>query len=176
MIYFALLKGINVTGHKTIKMAELKAMMEKLGFKNVRTYIQSGNVVFESTAKAEALKKKIENGISGTFGFKVTVVIRSRAEMEKLVKEYPFSKVKGHTECKISAGFLESVPEKALVKELESHSSDLEIIKVIGDNLYHLCRGNFSDSLLFKKNLPEKILKINCTIRNWNTVNKLLEL
>ena len=55
MIYYALLKGINVTGNKTIKMAELKAMMEKLGFKNVRTYIQSGNVVFESSAKAEAL-------------------------------------------------------------------------------------------------------------------------
>lgn len=176
MIYYALLKGINVSGNKTIKMAELKAMMEKLGFKNVRTYIQSGNVVFESTAKAEAVKKKIENGISGTFRFIVTVVIRSRAEMEKLVKEYPFRKVKGHTEYKISAGFLESVPEKALVKELESQSSDLEIIKVIGDNLYHLCRGNFSDSLLFKRNLPEKILKINCTIRNWNTVNKLLEI
>lgn len=176
MNYFALLKGINVTGNKIIKMAELKSMFESLGFKNVRTYIQSGNVVFDSTAKAEAIKKKIEKGIENKFGFKVTTVIRSRDEMEKIIKDYPFSKVKGHEECKISVGFMESVPDKALVKELESFSSEKEITKVNGNNLYHLCRGNFSDSLVFKKNLPEKILKVNCTVRNWNTTNKLMEI
>lgn len=176
MIYFALLKGINVTGYKIIKMAELKSMFESLGFKNVRTYIQSGNVVFESPAKAEAVKKKIENGIEDKFGFKVTVIIRSRDEMEKIIKDYPFAKIKGHEECKISVGFLESIPGKALVKELEANSSDLETLKVNGNNLYHLCRGKFSDSLVFKKNLPEKILKVNCTVRNWNTTNKLMEI
>lgn len=176
MEYFALLKGINVTGHKTIKMAELKSMFESLGFKNVRTYIQSGNVVFEFPAKADAVIKKIEKGIEDKFGFKVSVILRRRDEMEKIIKDYPFRKVKGHEECKISVGFLESLPDKSLVKELEANSSDLEIIKVNGNNLYHLCRVNFSDSLVFKKNLPEKILKVNCTIRNWNTTNKIMEI
>lgn len=173
MTYFALLKGINVTGNKTIKMAELKAMFESLGFKNIRTYIQSGNVVFESPAKAEAVKKKIEKGISDKFGFSVAVIIRTIEEMNKIIKDYPFSKIKGHEECKISVGFLDALPSKAAVKELEAFNTDNEKIKVTGSTLYHLYRGNFSDSLVFKKNLPEKILKVTCTIRNWNTTNKI---
>ena len=76
MTYFALLKGINVSGHKTIKMDELRAMFEELGYKNVRTLIQSGNVVFESIAAAETVRKKIEAGIKKTFGFDVNVIIR----------------------------------------------------------------------------------------------------
>lgn len=174
MTFYAFLKGINVSGHKIIKMAELKAMLESLGFKNVRTYIQSGNAAFESTQKAEAIKKKIKKEIENTFGFSVTTVIRSKDELEKIVKDYPFKKIKGHENCKVSVGFLEKEPQGSAVKELESYTNDNEIITVKGNILYHLFRGNFSDSQVFKKNLPEKILKINCTVRNWNTVNKIL--
>ena len=157
-------------------MADLKAMIEKLGFKNIRTYIQSGNVVFESPAKADAVKKKIEKGITDKFGFSAAVIIRTRAEMEKIIKDYPFANVKEHEDCKISVGFLDAVPTKGAIKELEVFNTDNEIIKVTGSTLYHLFRGNFSESLVFKKNLPEKILKVTCTIRNWNTTNKLLEI
>lgn len=174
MTYYALLKGINVSKSKTIKMAELKAMCEKLGFKNVRTYIQSGNVVFESPASAETIRKKTEAGIRKTFGFDVSVIIRTKSEMESIIKGYPFGKVKGHEECKISVGYLSEVPSKALVKELESHNNNKEMIIVSGSNLYHLIRGGFSDSELFKKNTAEKTLKVICTVRNWNTTNKLL--
>lgn len=176
MIYYALLKGINVTGNKTIKMAELKAMMEKLGFKNVRTYIQSGNVVFESTAKADALKKKIEVGLAKSLGYNVNVIIRSKDEMEKIVKDYPFSKVKGHEECKITVGYLDAEPSKIKVKELEAMNSNNEMFIVKGNNVYHLMRGNFSDSVFFKKNIVEKILNVICTARNWNTTNKILKI
>ncbi len=172
--YFVLLKGINVSGHKTIKMAELRAMCEELGFKNVRTYIQSGNVAFGSTANAESIRKKIEAGIKNTFGFDVSVIIRSKPEMETIIKGYPFGKVKGHEECKVSVGFLSAASTKAQIKELESNNNDKEMIIVSGNNLYHLIRGGFSDSELFKKNTAEKILKVICTVRNWNTTNKLL--
>lgn len=174
MTYFAFLKGINVSGHRIIKMAELKAMFEAMGFKNARTFIQSGNVVFESPAKTEALKKKIETGILNSFGFEVHVIIRSQTEMEKIIKDYPFSKVKGHEECKITVGYLESVPDKALIKELESINTENDMLFVKGNNLYHLMRGNFSDSIFFKKNIVEKTLKVICTARNWNTTNKIM--
>ncbi len=174
MTYFAFLKGINVSGHKTIKMAELKAMCEELGFKNVRTYIQSGNVALESPAAAETVRKKIESGIKDSFGFDVNVVIRSNPEMEAIIKGYPFSKVKGHEDCKISVGYLSAVPTKAQIKELESANNDKEMIFVSGNNLYHLIRGGFSDSEFFKKNTVEKTLNAVCTVRNWNTTNKLL--
>lgn len=176
MTYYALLKGINVSKTKTIKMAELKTMCEKLGFKNVRTYIQSGNVVFESTAAAEAVRKKIQAGIEKTFGFDVNLIVRTKAEMEAIIKGFPFAKVKGHEQCKISVGYLSEVPSKALVKELESHNNDKEMVIVSGKNLYHLIRGGFSDSELFKKNTAEKTLKVICTVRNWNTTNKLLSI
>ncbi len=174
MTYFALLKGINVSGHKIIKMAKLRAMFEELGYKNVRTLIQSGNVVFESTAAAETVRKKIEDGIKETFGFDVNVIIRSKAEMEAIIKGYPFGKVKGHEEWKISVGYLSAAPTKAEIKELESANNDKEMIIVSGNNLYHLIRGGFSDSELFKKNTVGKTLNVVCTVRNWNTTNKLL--
>jgi uncharacterized protein (DUF1697 family) len=174
MKYFAFLKGINITGHRIIKMVELKAMFEAMGFKNVRTFIQSGNVVFESPANPGALKKKIEAGLKKSFGYDVNVIIRSKAEMEKIVKDYPFGKIKGHEECKITVGYLESEPSKVLIKELETFNTDFEIFVIKGNNLYHLVRGNFSDSIFFKKNIVEKTLKIICTARNWNTTNKIL--
>jgi uncharacterized protein (DUF1697 family) len=173
MTYFAFLKGINITGHRIIKMAELKAMFEAMGFKNVRTFIQSGNVVFESPSKADALKKEIEAGLKKSLGYDVNVIIRSKVEMEKIVKDYPFNKIKGHDECKITVGYLESVPTKAGIKELEAFNTDNEIFVMKGNNLYHLVRGNFSDSIFFKKNIVEKTLKIVCTARNWNTTNKI---
>ncbi len=176
MTYFAFLKGINVGGHNIIKMAELKAMFDSLGFKNVRTFIQSGNVVFESADKAKAIKKKIETAIKKSFGFDICVVIRSKPEMDKIIQEYPFSKVKNHTECKITVGFLEAEPSIALIKELRAFNTVNEIFEVKGNSLYHLTRGNFSDSIFFKKNIVEKTLKIICTARNWNTINRIFNI
>lgn len=172
MTYFAFLKGINVSGHRIIKMVELKAMFESMDFKNVRTFIQSGNVVFESPAKADALKKKIEAGLAKSLGYSVNVILRSKDEMEKIVEDYPFTKVKGHEECKINIGYLDSVPDKAAINELECINNDDEIFLVKGNNLYHLCRKSFQDSLL-GKNIVEKMLKVICTVRNWNTTNKI---
>jgi uncharacterized protein (DUF1697 family) len=176
MIYFAFLKGINISGHRIIKMAELKAMFEAMGFKNVRTFIQSGNVVFESPAKPDVIKKKIESGLKKSFGYEVNVIIRGKNEMEKIIKDYPFSKVKGHEDSKITVGFLETEPSKDKIKELEAFNTDNEIFVMKGNNLYHLVRGNFSDSIFFKKNIVEKTLKIICTARNWNTTNKILSI
>ena len=173
MTYFAFLKGVNVGGNNIINMAELKAMFESSGFKNVRTFIQSGNVAFESEANSEAIKKKIESSIKKTFGFDICVVVRTKPEMEKIIKEYPFSKVKGHLEFKVNVAFLDNTPGKPESNELEALNSDIEMFHVKGNNVYQICRISTVDSLM-GKNFIEKKLKLKATVRNWNTVNKIL--
>jgi uncharacterized protein (DUF1697 family) len=176
MTYIAFLRGINVSGHKSIKMDELRKIFEKMGYKNVRTYIQSGNIVFESSkSKNEALAKKIEAGLEKSLGYDVTVVIRTKDEIENVIKNYPFGKVKNPESYKTDVAFLSAEPEKSTAKELELLSSKDETFKVIGTNVYTLrnLSKSFPDTLL-GKNILEKKLKVRATIRNWNTVNKIL--
>ena len=89
--YIALLRGINVGGKNIIKMAELKQVFEAIGLCEVKTYIQSGNVLFRSNEEEEPLRKRIENEIELTFGFPVSVVLRTAAEMERISFNCPFS-------------------------------------------------------------------------------------
>jgi len=174
MIYIALLRGINVSGQKLIKMDNLRKIFEKMGFKNVRTYIQSGNVIFDAPkTKPEMLCDRIEKQLEKILGYDVSVVVRTIEELEEVVRKYPFSKIKGHVEAKIYVSFLASVPDKANVKELISFNNDNEMFHLIGNNLYILLRVGFPDSLM-GKNIIEKKLRIRTTVRNWNTVNKLV--
>lgn len=174
MTYFAFLRGINVTGHKIIKMAELKVMFETMGYKNVRTYIQSGNVAFESAnTKNETLAKKIETGLEKSLGYTVSVIVRTKEEIEKVINGYPFSKVKNHENFKSDVAFLSAEPGSGSVKELESLNTKDEIFKVIENNVYSLRNKSFPDALI-GKGVIEKKLKVKATVRNWNTVNKIL--
>ncbi len=173
MTYIALLRGINVSGQKLLKMEELRKVFEDMGFKNVRSYIQSGNIIFEAPkTKDETLSSKIEKQLDKVYGYEVTVVIRTIPELEEIIKKYPFSKVKGHEEGKIYAAFLNREPDKNNVKELISLSSKNEMFHLNGKNLYILVNVSFPESLM-GKNIVEKKLKVRATVRNWNTVNKL---
>jgi uncharacterized protein (DUF1697 family) len=174
MTYTAFLKGVNVSGQKIIKMAELRAMCEKLGYKNVRTYIQSGNIVFEANkTKNETLAKKVEKDLLGCLGYEVTVVIRSFDDIKSIIAAYPFTKIKDHDQYRVNVAFLSAAPEKANIKELEQFSTTDEMFKVSGSDVYLIYRQSFPDTLA-GKNIIEKKLKVKATIRNWNTVNKIL--
>lgn len=174
MTYFALLKGVNVSGHRIIKMAELKVIFENMGYKNVRTYIQSGNVVFESAkVKNESIANKLEAGLKEALGYAVSVVVRTKLEIESIIAGYPFNKVKGHEDFKRDVAFLSAIPEKSAVKELETLSTPDELFKVIGNNVYTIRNKTFPDALI-GKGVLEKKLKVIATVRNWNTVNKIL--
>lgn len=174
MIYVALLRGINVSGQKLIKMEALKTIFEKLGFRNVRTYIQSGNVIFETVkSKPETLQSKIEKSLEKTLGYAVTVIIRTMQDLENVVNKYPFSKVKGNENGRVYVSFLTREPDKAGIKELVTLNSDNEMFHFDGNNVYTLLTKGFGDSLL-GKNIFEKKLKVRATTRNWQTVNKLL--
>lgn len=176
MTYIAFLRGVNVSGQKLIKMAELKALFEKWGYKNVRTYIQSGNVVFElPKVKNETLAKKIESQLEKALGYDVTVVVRTPDEIKAIIAAYPFSKIKNHDTYRLHVAFLSAEPEKTNTKELESLSSTDEMFKVTGNNVYLIYRQDFPNTLA-GKNILEKKLKVRATVRNWNTVNKILNI
>src|SRR6187399_408069 len=102
--YIALLRGINVSGHKKIKMPDLKAMFEALGFTNVHTYIQSGNVVFESKS-ATGLESKISAKILEQFGFEVSVICRTAKEMEQVITRNPYAGMVGFEAEKLYVTF-----------------------------------------------------------------------
>ena len=122
--YVAMLRGINVSGSKPVKMEALRASFEALGFKNVRTYVQSGNVVFEAKERAAApLGPKIVARIKRDFGFDVPVLVLSAGELARIVDENPFVKQRGVDLTKLHVTFLASAPAAAGLKKMEGVSS-----------------------------------------------------
>ncbi len=175
--YIAMIRGINVGGQKTIKMADLKALCESLGFRNVTTYIQSGNVVLSSAQKnPSTVGETIESGIKKKFGFDVTVVVRTPEELKSVVKKNPFVGRKGIDEIRLNVMFLDSKPEPALVKALGPLAAkSKDEYEINGREVYLHCPNGYGKTLL-SNTFFEKNLKVRATTRNWNSVNNLLEL
>lgn len=169
----SMLRGVNVGGHNKIKMTELKALYESLGFSNVQTYIQSGNVVFETEERGdERLSKKIGAAIEKKFGFCPEVVVRTADEMREIVKRNPFAKRKDIEPGKLLVLFLASDPGKA-ARDTVAKIEAKEELKPIGSEIYIYFPDGQGNSKL-KFGLIEKACgKIASTGRNWNTVEKL---
>lgn len=113
--YIALLRGINVGGKAKLKMADLKLLFEDLGFKDVATYIQSGNVVF-AAENGIGLEEKISKEIKSKFGFEVPVLVKTAAEIDTILKDCPFEKDKKEASYFV---LLKTPPQKELVKAAE---------------------------------------------------------
>ena len=167
--YVGLLRGVNVGGKNKLPMAELRALVETLGCTDVTTYIQSGNVVFTS-AKAVAATT-LEAAIKDEFGIGITVVLRTPAELAKVVKANPFA---SGDQSFVHVGFMAGKPSKPVVAKLDAERFEPEEFAVRGAELYlYLPNG------MGRTKLPDYLgrqLKIPTTVRNWNTVLKLLEL
>jgi uncharacterized protein (DUF1697 family) len=174
--FIAILRGINVSGHKKMEMAGLKALFEKLRFKNVSTYIQSGNVIFNA-AKVSADKhvKTIEQAISGEYGFEVPVIIRTLEEWKKIIAANPFLTEADIDVEKLHVIFLDHVAEKDKIDTIESLKYSPDRCKVIGKEVYLCCPAGYGNTKL-TNTFFEKNLKATATTRNWKTVNKLLAL
>jgi uncharacterized protein (DUF1697 family) len=170
--YIALLKGINVGGHKKVPMAELRDLLKNAGFQNVQTYIQSGNVIFQSSEKAKELETKIQNLISIQFGFEVSVIIKSNKELQSILDASPFSKEKKEKSYFI---MLNRIPESNLVEEVDQLQYENEEIVIKKDGLYFYCSTGFGKTK-FNMNTYERKLKVTGTARNYNTMLKLLSL
>ena len=173
--YIAFLRGINVSGHRIIKMEELRKMFEALKFKNVRTYIQTGNVVFETTVKdSDTLTKKIEKHLHKSLGYEVETMLRTIPEMEAIMKNNPFKKEKLDKTLSQYLTFLHDEPLTELNKTLISSSDDVATFKIKEKEVYTLYKRS-SAKHPFSNNFVEKKLKVAATTRNWNVINKVLD-
>ena len=175
-IYIALLRGINVSGQKIIKMEDLKKAFESLHYEDVTTYIQSGNVVFRSGETNTAhLRKQIEDRVLKIFGHEVPVIIRTMKELEKVIQKNPFKKVKTQEGEKLHISFLSGKPAKAAAENLAAVKNDVDEIRLSGSEVYILCRNGYGQTL-FSNTFIEKKLAVSSTTRNWDSVQKLLSL
>jgi uncharacterized protein (DUF1697 family) len=171
MKYIALLRGINVSGQKSIKMDALKKAIDELGFSEVKTYIQSGNIVFESKkAKAETLVVKIKTMIAAKFGLDVPVLVYEQDYIKKIFSENPFLK-KGKEEAFLHVTFLSSVPDSVLLKAISVHTSEDEFL-VKEQVVYLYCPKGYGVTKL-SNNFFESKLKLTASTRNWKTVGVL---
>jgi uncharacterized protein (DUF1697 family) len=172
--YVALLRGVNLGAHNKMPMAALRSLVESLGHDDVRTYIQSGNVVFRSAAKRGALAGGLETAIAGEFGVKAAVVLRTERELDKAIAGNPFLAA-GADEKTLHVVFLGSAPTKASVNKLDPGRSPPDEFAVGRAEVYLHCPNGFGRSKL-SVDWFERILGGPATIRNWRTVTKLAEL
>ncbi len=172
--YIALLRGINVSGQKIIRMADLRITMEKLGLQHVSTYIQSGNICFQSenTGRKE-LETKIWDGIYSDFGFEVPTLVLDGEDITSILKSNPF---KDETNEKgLYFVLLKEAPSKVLVSEFGKLEFENEDFHVISNCVYLNCKTGLGKAKL-NTNLIEKKLGVQATARNLRTMNKLLEM
>ncbi|MFK8006001.1 MAG: DUF1697 domain-containing protein [Saprospiraceae bacterium] len=175
--YISILRGINVGGKRKILMADLKELYKSLGFENIITYIQSGNVIFESKKKNNnnVFTRKIKEAIFEKYGFDVPVIIRSVKEIKSIVKNHPFEKKEGCQIENLCLTFLSEIPTAENLEKINTYDYAPDLFQIIEDNAFIFIQGKYHQSKL-TNNFFEKKLKVSATTRNWKTVNKLLEL
>ena len=169
--YISILRGINVSGQKKIIMTDLVKLYEDLGFTDVKTYIQSGNVVFNSTKKVSnsLLVKQIETKINEIYGFQVPVIIRTVDEVSKIIATNPF---KNETTENLYITFLSNLPNSNHLEKLTELNYLPDEFIIIEKEIY-LNVSSYGTTKLSNSFFENK-LKVTATTRNWNTVNKLL--
>lgn len=173
--YVALLRGINVGGNRKLLMRDLAAMFVAAGCADVRTYIQSGNVVFQAApALADGLSKRIAAVINESRGFQVPVVIRTAADFDRIVRGNPFLAA-GANPARLHVGFLAAAPEPERIARLDPDRSPPDAFDVRGDEVYLHFPAGVARSKLDNAYF-DRTLNTVCTIRNWRTVCKLHEM
>lgn len=172
--YIALLKGINVGGHKKISMAELRELLSNTGLQHVQTYIQSGNVMFQSSEKnALKLEENIQKTVKSHFGFDVSVIIKTPSEFQTIFNACPFSQ-EGEKE-KSYFILLNKTPDANLVHEAMQISHENETVIIKNDCLYFYSAAGYGQAK-FNMTTFERKLNVVGTARNYNTMVKLLSL
>ena len=171
----AILRGINVGGKRKILMADLKAMFLDMGFTDVTTYIQSGNVFFkDDEIKQEEIEEKIESAIKGKFGYDVPVIVRTSSEIAQALESNPFYGPDEDIKA-LHLTFLKSSPSKEHLKSIEDLDFAPDRFVVKNKNVFLFCPGKYHQTKLSNQ-FFEKKLKVGATTRNWKTVLKLMAL
>ncbi len=173
-VFVALFSGINVGGNRIVKMAELKSFFESLGFTDIATYVQSGNVVFRAKkGDAASLTRELETAFEKKWGFKSRIMVRDAGWFERLVKANPYPEV-AEEPTKLHAYALEREPTAEETKRLADKCSGPERFEIKGDVLYLHAPDGLGKSVF--ANLIPRTLKVPGTARNWRSVLALLEM
>jgi uncharacterized protein (DUF1697 family) len=170
----ALLRGINVGKHRRVAMADLRGLLEELGYEDVTTYLQSGNVVLTSELAAAELEHELEQAIEARLGVDPPVLVRTRDELAAVVARDPFGDVADDPK-RYLVSFLSAEPDPARVRTLEEIEIAPDRFVVSGREIYAWHPNGLQRSRLAPA-LTDKRLGVTATARNWNTVTKLLAL
>jgi uncharacterized protein (DUF1697 family) len=171
--YVALLRGINLGARNRVAMADLRELVEALGGGDVRTYVQSGNVVFRSRSSVVRLTDSLEAGIRRALGLDITVLVRTEPQLAKLVEANPF--VASADPSKLHVTFLAKPPARERVRKLHEQSFDPDQLHVAGSDVYLHCANGYGRTKLSNAFIEQQ-LAVAATTRNWRTVTTLAEL
>lgn len=174
--HLALLRGINVSGHNMIKMDALKKMLEDIGFQNVQTYIQSGNVFVDTEEEnAAAVGFQIKQEIFKTFGHEVPVVVIGKEDLEACFVNNPYFKEQGLDVKKLYVAFISKELGAAALNDLKMSQVKPDEASIDASRIYIKYEVG-AGKTRFDQKYIEKKLNVTATIRNWNTVSNLLSM
>jgi uncharacterized protein (DUF1697 family) len=174
--FVAMLRSINVGGRNKLPMNILRELVTSLGFKDVATYVQSGNVVLRATGTPKAVAGAIEERITAELGLMVPVIVRSKRQLERIIDDTPFAHLDVDPKTR-HVTFLAQEPESRAVEELVALTGryGADEFEVIGSDVFLYCPGGYGETKLNNAYL-ERCLKVTATTRNWRTVVTLAEM
>jgi uncharacterized protein (DUF1697 family) len=174
--YISILRGINVSGQKLIKMDALRKSYENMGFKNVKTYVQSGNIIFTCNHfEINDLEQKISRQIEQDFGFEVPVIVLTIEKLKQVIENNPFLKDPDKDQSFLHVTFLASKPDQYDHKTIEDKKQSGEEISISNTAVYLYCPNGYGRTKL-TNNFLETKLKVGATTRNWKTTNELYKI
>lgn len=173
--FVAFLRGINVGGHHKVPMQELKQVLQNMGFENIITLLNSGNVIFEAkpTEIAE-LESLIAQQLNSSFGFPIPVIIRSAENLEELITSDPFKGIDFTKETSLYLSFLRKSPQTEIPLPWVSEDNSFRILNIHGADIISVLDLNVGKTVKGMDNL-EKLFGKDITTRNWNTILKIWE-
>jgi uncharacterized protein (DUF1697 family) len=171
-VYVALLRGINVGKHRRVSMAGVKDAFTAAGAEEVETYLQSGNVLFETRISAAKMRPAVEKELERRLGHDISVIVRTGADLAKLVAKNPFPKESDAK--KLHVAFLESAPRRGRIRLVDKERVAPDEFRVAGRAVYLHYPNGYGRSKLTNDYL-EKQLAVHSTMRNWRTVSALAE-
>lgn len=158
-----------------IKMKKLTSLFQKLGFNDILTYLQSGNVVFSSPESAELIAGKIEKAILKEFGHKVPAIVRTIAEIEAITDINPFTSEKDYDPAKSAVIFLNNQPDQGQLLKVADINYPPDRFKIIGKEIFIFCPNGFGRTKLYTGFFEDK-MKLTGTARNWKTIAAITEI
>ncbi|KFK91672.1 MULTISPECIES: DUF1697 domain-containing protein [unclassified Serratia (in: enterobacteria)] len=168
--FVLLLRGVMPTGRNKVPMIELRKTLEAAGYSNVRTYIQSGNVVLQSNSDSSVIQKQVHDIIAQEMGADISVIARTPEQIKNILEGNPFSL---EDSARTYFSMLESTPTGSLVEEFQRITFVPDTVAIIDSTIYTLYSTKYSDSK-FNNNFYERKLKVVATTRNFNTLSRLL--